>query len=99
MYTTASALLACRLHRVELLGDGNSKFGMHPAGRLPLYFQHQGHSRTIVGIQRTASGTASDDYSLLLLDPGTPASTLHNALSQQRGWQVTNSIPCFRREE
>jgi hypothetical protein len=37
----------------------------------PLYFQHNGHSRTIVGIQRRRkSGSAKDEEAILLvLDP------------------------------
>ena len=62
------------------------------AGRLPLYFQHQGHSRTIIGIQRTLAAGGTNDYSLLLLDPGAATSNLQTALSQQRGWQVKPSI-------
>ncbi|KAK3255859.1 hypothetical protein CYMTET_34982, partial [Cymbomonas tetramitiformis] len=36
----------------------------------PLYFQHQGHSRTVVGIERRRrSGSAADEAILLILDP------------------------------
>ena len=34
--------------------------------KMPLYLQHQGHSRTIVGVERTKAG----DLNLLLFDPG-----------------------------
>ena len=34
--------------------------------RYPLYLQHQGHSRTIVGVEMTKSG----QLNLLLFDPG-----------------------------
>ncbi|KAG6468371.1 hypothetical protein ZIOFF_073047 [Zingiber officinale] len=37
---------------------------------LPLYFQHDGHSRTIVGIQmQKAKSSSARSYSLLILDP------------------------------
>lgn len=36
----------------------------------PLYFQHDGHSRTIVGIQmQKAKSSSARSYSLLILDP------------------------------
>ena len=35
----------------------------------PLYFQHQGHSRTIVGIQRRKKSESKEDVFLLILDP------------------------------
>ncbi|CAH8353207.1 unnamed protein product [Eruca vesicaria subsp. sativa] len=36
----------------------------------PLYFQHEGHSRTIIGIQRQLQGnTFTPQYNLLVLDP------------------------------
>ncbi|XP_062224371.1 uncharacterized protein LOC133922864 isoform X2 [Phragmites australis] len=39
--------------------------------KTPLYFQHQGHSRTIVGIQKkTGHHGSQDQYTLLILDPG-----------------------------
>ncbi|KAK9822054.1 hypothetical protein WJX74_003875 [Apatococcus lobatus] len=56
-------------------------------GRLPLYLQHQGHSRTIIGIQRSPAANGAHEYNLLLLDPGIATSNLQNALYQQRGWQ------------
>jgi Peptidase family C78 len=38
--------------------------------RGPLYFQHEGHSRTVVGIERRAAADGAHAYSLLVLDPG-----------------------------
>ena len=43
----------------------------------PLYLQHQGHSRTIVGAERTAAG----ETVLLVLDPATPAHTVEQRLA------------------
>lgn len=61
-------------------------------GKPPLYFQHEGHSRTIVGIERTlapgaqqqpaAQGTqgGAAEYTLIVLDPGMPQAELLNSL-------------------
>jgi len=77
---------------------------MLPAGKPPLYFQHEGHSRTIIGIERfrpavegknkSKSGPqegCSDDgfqYHLLLLDPSFKTNNIASALSSGKGWQV-----------
>ena len=40
------------------------------AGKPPLYFQHEGHSRTIVGVERVEGrGNAPPSVHLLVLDP------------------------------
>ena len=44
----------------------------------PLYLQHAGHSRTIVGVERTAEG----ETALLVLDPATPARTVEQRLAR-----------------
>ena len=44
----------------------------------PLYLQHQGHSRTIVGVERTAAG----ETVLLVLDPATAARTVEQRLAR-----------------
>lgn len=44
-------------------------------GKPPLYFQHDGHSRTIVGIEETPKG-----FSLLVLDPGISGEKLEDSL-------------------
>lgn len=60
-------------------------------GRAPLYLQHEGHSRTIVGIERClsprkqaqlgpAKAAHSAEYSLILLDPGLGHGELIKAL-------------------
>eukprot|EP00054_Salpingoeca_dolichothecata_P025060 m.172920 g.172920 ORF g.172920 m.172920 type:complete len:738 (+) comp25229_c0_seq2:30-2243(+) len=48
----------------------------------PLYFQHSGHSRSIVGIEKY-----ENNYSLLVLDPLTPGRKLTHTLSTGIGWQ------------
>ncbi|KAL4436617.1 hypothetical protein ABPG75_003756 [Micractinium tetrahymenae] len=58
------------------------------SGKSPLYFQHEGHSRTIIGIERRLVGRERQaQYTLLILDPGTPGPALANALSSRQGWQ------------
>ncbi|CAA7392035.1 unnamed protein product [Spirodela intermedia] len=55
--------------------------------KMPLYFQHNGHSRTIVGIQ-VKKGTQGmpDVYNLLVLDPS-QAPALERSLLEKKGWQ------------
>ncbi|RZC68664.1 hypothetical protein C5167_031903 [Papaver somniferum] len=55
--------------------------------KTPLYFQHQGHSRTIVGIQRKQPQDGSKQYTLLILDPGHKTKALEWSLKQNFGWQ------------
>eukprot|EP01018_Ginkgo_biloba_P011906 Gb_05546 [translate_table: standard] len=57
--------------------------------RTPLYFQHNGHSRTIVGIQRRRKSLlAQEEESILLvLDPGQRTEELARALRENVGWQ------------
>ncbi|KAJ7547802.1 hypothetical protein O6H91_08G105000 [Diphasiastrum complanatum] len=57
-------------------------------GKRPLYFQHQGHSRTIVGIQRCRKNPeAPEEVFLLVLDPSQKTDDLSRALKCNRGWQ------------
>ena len=62
----------------------------YPAGKPPLYFQHEGHSRTIVGIERRPAKRPdfNSEFSLLVLDPSTHSKDLFNALRSQVKWQV-----------
>lgn len=49
----------------------------------PLYFQHDGHSRTIVGIEKKFNlikGKIQIKYNLIILDPSTPSNDLQYAL-------------------
>ena len=73
------------------------------AGKPPLYFQHEGHSRTIIGIERykptegtakrcaESKATCSSEgylYNLLLLDPSHKTRDLVAAFNTGKGWQV-----------
>lgn len=56
--------------------------------KTPLYFQHDGHSRTIVGIQKQQGKRGCQDwYSLLILDPGQRTAELERCLTSNNGWQ------------
>ncbi|RZR86154.1 hypothetical protein BHM03_00013303 [Ensete ventricosum] len=56
--------------------------------KTPLYFQHDGHSRTIVGIQMQKGKCASEHhYSLLVLDPAHRTAALERSLADNNGWQ------------
>uniref|UniRef100_A0A1J3F963 Zinc finger with UFM1-specific peptidase domain protein n=1 Tax=Noccaea caerulescens TaxID=107243 RepID=A0A1J3F963_NOCCA len=62
--------------------------GVHMTSKAPLYFQHEGHSRTIVGIQRRLQGTTfTPQYNLLILDPGDFTKAIEKALVEKRGWE------------
>lgn len=53
----------------------------------PLYFQHNGHSRTIVGIQVTSQWKGGQQYNLLIFDPGHITRDLERSLKDNKGWQ------------
>ncbi|CAN6227107.1 unnamed protein product [Urochloa humidicola] len=57
------------------------------SNKTPLYFQHQGHSRTIVGIQKKKGHGSQDQYTLLILDPGHRTADLERTLRSKKGWQ------------
>ena len=50
----------------------------------PLYFQHEGHSRTIIGYEQN-----NDKQSLLLFDPLSCGTKLKTNLQDNRFWQVS----------
>jgi hypothetical protein len=60
--------------------------------RHPLFLQHAGHSRTVVGIERRprkgggSGGDGSDQWSLLVLDPGADAAQVRAALASPQAW-------------
>ncbi|MEW5316402.1 MAG: hypothetical protein WDW38_007777 [Sanguina aurantia] len=61
---------------------------VHVTGLPPLYFQHAGHSRTIVGIERRrASVTGQATFTILVFDPSEDTSHLESVLRQRRQWQ------------
>lgn len=73
-----------------------SRLGAEPhravrqTARPPLYFQHQGHSRTIIGIERRETeegGTVAKVHTLLVLDPGHSTQALAAALRSGANWQ------------
>jgi len=51
-------------------------------GKPPLFFQHQGHSRTIVGIERRGTLDGAKEYSLVVLDPAVPTGRLAGELAK-----------------
>ncbi|CAK7324318.1 unnamed protein product [Dovyalis caffra] len=55
--------------------------------RPPLYFQHDGHSRTIVGIQVRRQENAVLQYNLLILDPAHRTVALERSLKENAGWK------------
>ncbi|KAM1270167.1 hypothetical protein ACFX2I_002271 [Malus domestica] len=66
--------------------DNNStKSGNHQRGFLsrPLYFQHDGHSRMIVGIQVKGQRNGVQQHNLLILDPGHRTADLERSLREK----------------
>ncbi|CAM6048121.1 unnamed protein product [Sphagnum compactum] len=65
--------------------------------RSPLYFQHKGHSRTVVGIQRrkaaeqqpgsSSSNSKPAEAFLLILDPSQRTPDIEKCLLAKSGWQ------------
>ncbi|KAK7275914.1 hypothetical protein RIF29_17040 [Crotalaria pallida] len=55
--------------------------------KTPLYFQHDGHSRTIVGIQVKHQRSGILQYTLLVLDPAHGTAALERSLREKVGWQ------------
>lgn len=69
---------------------------VHIEDRPPLYLQHEGHSRTIAGIERNASATGEGlSYTLLVLDPAVQPRQLEAALGTEgKRWQsVRGALP------
>ncbi|XP_006287790.2 zinc finger with UFM1-specific peptidase domain protein [Capsella rubella] len=66
----------------------NVSSGVHMTNKGPLYFQHEGHSRTIVGIQRRLQGTTfTPQYNLLVLDSADFTKAIEKALVEKKGWE------------
>ena len=68
--------------------------GLHPATAFPPPLahrrtaQHEGHSRTIVGVERRLVGRERrPELTLLVLDPGSQPASLARALGERQGWQ------------
>lgn len=52
-----------------------------------MYFQHDGHSRTIIGVQAKHQQNEILPYNLLVLDPAHSTAALERSLKQKIGWQ------------
>ncbi|XP_016578105.2 zinc finger-containing ubiquitin peptidase 1 isoform X1 [Capsicum annuum] len=61
--------------------------GIRVSQKAPLYFQHDGHSRTIVGIQIKCQSNGAMQYTLLILDPSHTTESLAKSLKGNFGWQ------------
>ncbi|KAL2540329.1 Peptidase C78 [Abeliophyllum distichum] len=57
------------------------------SGKPPLYFQRDGHSRTIIGIQVQHQINGMQHYNLLILDPASKTRALEKSLKENVGWQ------------
>ncbi|KAL6780045.1 hypothetical protein ACKKBF_B14635 [Auxenochlorella protothecoides x Auxenochlorella symbiontica] len=57
--------------------------GLLRTSRPPLYLQHQGHSRTVIGLLENAQGAQA----LLVLDPAVTSSAMHKALTVPKYWR------------
>eukprot|EP00252_Welwitschia_mirabilis_P027966 TRINITY_DN9854_c0_g1_i1.p1 TRINITY_DN9854_c0_g1~~TRINITY_DN9854_c0_g1_i1.p1 ORF type:complete len:188 (-),score=32.79 TRINITY_DN9854_c0_g1_i1:235-750(-) len=81
----------------------NSKGNVFTSQKTPLYFQHDGHSRTIIGIQRRqkSKGKPHEDAILLILDPAQNTKELAMALRGNAGWQklVKRGVHTLRKSE
>eukprot|EP00048_Salpingoeca_helianthica_P001420 m.49097 g.49097 ORF g.49097 m.49097 type:complete len:353 (-) comp11447_c0_seq1:25-1083(-) len=68
---------------------GTPSSGVLVTEKAPLYLQHQGHSRTVIGInrRRRGGGAGTDwEYFLLILDPLLEPSDLRAALASPTAW-------------
>ncbi|KAH6832093.1 hypothetical protein C2S53_007930 [Perilla frutescens var. hirtella] len=67
----------------------------------PLYFQHDGHSRTIVGIQAKPQKNGMRQYNLLILDPAEKTRALEKSLRENAGWQklIKRGVHTLRKAE
>lgn len=64
----------------------NSRSRVIRSDKPPLFFQHEGHSRTIVGIELQRQ-PGKQIYNLLVLDPGQRSAPLEQALRSGTGWE------------
>eukprot|EP00056_Hartaetosiga_gracilis_P006735 m.99831 g.99831 ORF g.99831 m.99831 type:complete len:763 (-) comp12545_c0_seq2:136-2424(-) len=60
---------------------------LHKSSRFPLYFQHDGHSRTIIGIEKKVSSKGIEKFNLLVLDPQHCGHGIDDSLKSKKGWQ------------
>jgi len=67
---------------------GHSEGPSNFSNRSPLYFQHRGHSRTIVGIERCRKeGSNKEEDYLIVLDPSQRTCDIITALQRKQGWE------------
>ena len=82
------ALHAC-LQVMLIVCTGSPPEALHCAGKGPLYLQHEGHSRTIIGIEKVFRANGQlPAVAFLILDPSTRTGPLDRALRERKGWQV-----------
>ncbi|PNY13406.1 hypothetical protein L195_g010060 [Trifolium pratense] len=69
--------------------------------KTPLYFQHDGHSRTIVGIQVNHQRNGIQHYNLLVLDPGHRTAEIERSLREKVGWQrfIKRGVHTLRKKQ
>ncbi|GAB2293900.1 hypothetical protein Dimus_028112 [Dionaea muscipula] len=67
--------------------SGSHKQGVVVSDKMPLYFQHDGHSRTIIGVQVKHQQNGAKQYILLILDPSHITKALESCLKKNSGWQ------------
>ena len=72
---------------VQSVGGPAEAFRRYSSGRPPLYFQHEGHSRCIVGVVRQFAGEREAGAQLLVFDPSCHGPALRQALLRGRDWQ------------
>eukprot|EP00743_Colponemidia_sp_Colp-15_P012676 GILK01014501.1.p1 GENE.GILK01014501.1~~GILK01014501.1.p1 ORF type:complete len:463 (+),score=43.06 GILK01014501.1:24-1391(+) len=72
----------------------------HMSSKAPLYFQHEGHSRTIIGVERRRK-KGKEEVFLLVLDPSCRASELFGSLRRRSHWErfIKRGIHTFRKNE
>lgn len=77
------------VQRVFLQYQDENPTGWYFPGKCPLYWQHEGHSRTIIGVERQTVGSgvgAREETRLLVLDPQHSHEALVAALKARRDW-------------
>eukprot|EP00898_Chlorokybus_atmophyticus_P007134 jgi/Chlat1/7421/Chrsp6S07445 len=82
--------------------SGSQSSSVVSTNRPPIFFQHQGHSRTIVGIQKRRSKLSYDEeVFLLVLDPAQRTEEIVSKLKQRSGWQsmLKRGIHTLRKPE
>ena len=82
--------------------DPSNQKSITVSKRSPLYFQHRGHSRTIVGIERCKKdGSSKEEDYLIVLDPSHRTLDIIRSLQRQQGWEelVKRGMRSLNQEE